>query len=326
MARYPSATPDASDSEPASSAISRNSASRLVDANAAVLKARIWIAALIAKEFEAGLALRVPALGAVRIASVVSMIPGMSRERWLSVLGPALGALAFGVAIFVLHRELAEFRLADVQAHIASISVRERIAAAVLTLASYALLTGYDALAFRWIRNALAYPKIALASFVGFVFSHNIGLSFLGGNAVRYRVLTSYGVPAADVGRVVAFNLITFWLGFLGLGGLALLLDPLALPAALHLPFATTQPLGALLLALLVGYAALCVFRREPRAPGRLRARPARAGLARRAARALGPGLGARRRRALGDVARRTGARLREAARSLPARARSWAW
>ena len=119
----------------------------------------------------------------------------------------------------MLHHELASYRLADIEAHLASISAPPSRARAGPHVASYALLVGYDALAFRFIGKALALPRIALASFVGFVFSHNIGLSFLGGNAVRYRILTSFGVAPGDIARVVAFNSITFWLGFSALGG-----------------------------------------------------------------------------------------------------------
>jgi len=39
-------------------------------------------------------------------------------------------------------------------------------------------------LTFRYIRNELAYPRIALASFIGYVFSHNIHLSLLGGATI----------------------------------------------------------------------------------------------------------------------------------------------
>ncbi len=95
-------------------------------------------------------------------------------------------------------------------------------------------------------------PRIALASFLGFVFSHNIGLSFLGGNAVRYRILSSFGVAPGEIARIVAFNTITFWLGFARTRRTrARSLDPIVLPAALHLPFATSRPIGALLLAAL---------------------------------------------------------------------------
>ena len=186
------------------------------------------------------------------------------RDRVLAALPAVVGACIFGVAIFVLHHELASYRLSDIEAHLASISARHRALALALTIASYALLTGYDALAFRFLGSALAYPRVALASFVGFVFSHNIGLSFLGGNAVRYRILTSFGVAPGDIARVVAFNLITFWLGFFALGGLVLTLDPIALPATLHLPFATSRPIGALLLAALGAYMPFSLLKRSP--------------------------------------------------------------
>ena len=102
------------------------------------------------------------------------------------------------------------------------------------------------------------------SSFTGFVFSHNIGLSFLGGNAVRYRILSSFGVGSAEIARVVSFNLITFWLGFLALGGVALATDPLPLPRELARHVATTLPIGITLLGLLAAYLALTLLRRAP--------------------------------------------------------------
>lgn len=186
------------------------------------------------------------------------------RDRVLMLLPALLGAALFGAALHVLHRELAGFHLADVQAHLASIPGRDRAVALLLTIASYVTLTGYDALAFRWIGNPLAYPRIALASFVGFVFSHNLGLSFLGGNAVRYRILSGFGVDAAAIARIVAFNSLTFWLGFFALGGFVLSVDPLSLPRAVRLPFATSRPIGVLLAAGLAGWLVYTLVRRSP--------------------------------------------------------------
>jgi len=175
-------------------------------------------------------------------------------ERLVPFAAPVLGAFVFGLAVLVLRRELADYRLADIAAHLASIPRGRTLLAALLTVASYALLTGYDALAFRWIGNALGYPRIALASFLGFVFSHNVGVSFLGGSAVRYRMLSSWGVPAGDIARVLAFNVATFWLGFLSLGGVVLVLDPVTVPAVLHAPFSTSRPVGIALLLVLAIY------------------------------------------------------------------------
>jgi phosphatidylglycerol lysyltransferase len=188
----------------------------------------------------------------------------MNRDRLLALLPPFAGAAVFATALWVLRRELRHFRLSDVHAHIASLGAPELALAVALTIVGYVVLTGYDMLAFRWIGNALAYPRVALASFVGFVFSHNIGLSFLGGNAVRYRILTSFGIEPGDIARVIGFNLITFWVGFFGLGGLVLAADPLTLPTKLHIPFETSRPIGIALLALLAAYFAATAWRRAP--------------------------------------------------------------
>jgi phosphatidylglycerol lysyltransferase len=186
------------------------------------------------------------------------------RQRLVAALGPLAGLLLFALAVAILHRELAEYHWGDVLAHLAAIP-RERIALALgLTALGYLTLTGYDALAFRWIRSPLRYPRIALASFIAYVFSHNVGLSFLGGSAVRYRMFTGWGVSTGDLARAITFNVITFWLGYLLTAGLALALDPITLPGPWHPLGATSRPLGCLLLGVLALYA-LSTLRRERR-------------------------------------------------------------
>ena len=176
------------------------------------------------------------------------------KERLLAAAGPLLGVGLFGLAIAILHHEIAAYHYHDVLQHLAAIS-RESIALAIgLTAAGYLSLTGYDALAFRWIRNPLGYSRIALASFIAYVFSHNVGLSFFGGSAVRYRMFTSWGVKPGELARLIPFNVITFWLGFLALGGLVLSAAPLHLPGVWLV--ATSRPLGLALLAVLALYVA----------------------------------------------------------------------
>lgn len=184
------------------------------------------------------------------------------RERLLAAAPAALGLALAAVAAWMLHRELAEHPLHAVLAQLAGIP-STRIAAAIgLTVLGYLSLTGYDALALRWAGVRLGYPRVALASFVAYVFSHNVGLSFFGGSAVRYRMFTSWGVGAGALARAITFNVLTFWLGFLALGAAAFLLAPLPVPGAWHPAFATSRPIGALLLALLAAYL-LATLRRE---------------------------------------------------------------
>jgi phosphatidylglycerol lysyltransferase len=186
------------------------------------------------------------------------------KERIVAALGSALGLALFVFAAVLLHRELQQYHYADVLEHLRAIP-RGHVAVAIgLTALGYLSLTGYDALAFRWVRNPLAYPRIALASFIAYVFSHNVGLSFVGGSAVRYRMFVTWGVKPSDLARVITFNVITFWLGFLTLGGAVLLLVPIPIPGAWHPLFTTSRPVGLLFLALVVAYG-LTTLRRDRR-------------------------------------------------------------
>jgi len=184
-------------------------------------------------------------------------------ERLLAAIGSIVGVALFALAIGILHHELAEFHYRDVIAHLHAIPVEGLTLALALTGLGYLSLTGYDALALRWIRSPIRYGRIAFASFIAYVFSHNVGLSFFGGSAVRYRMFTSWGLTPPELARVITFNVLTFWLGFLALGGLALSLDPIRLPGAWHSILATTRPLGLVFLAALTGYALASLQRRR---------------------------------------------------------------
>lgn len=185
------------------------------------------------------------------------------RHRILAALGPLLGVALLTLAVVVLRHEFQTYHLRDVLGHLRDIPARGLTLAFVLTVLGYFTLTGYDALAFRYVRNPLAYRRIALASFVAYVFSHNVGLSFFGGSAVRYRILSSWGVRPEEIARVIVFALLTFWLGFFLLGGLV----HTAWPLAVDLPgirLASSRPIGLGLLAVLVAYLGLVVWRWEP--------------------------------------------------------------
>lgn len=176
------------------------------------------------------------------------------RGDWHVRLEKAAPFLAAGLLVFAgvaLHRELAAYRPGQVWASIRNLPQAALFAALVLTFADYAVLTGYDALGLSFLGKPLSYGRTALASFVGYAFGHNMGLSFISGGGARLRVYSAWGLSAVEVAAVQSFCGMTFWIGFLAVGGTVFCLEPMALPRSLGLPFSSALPLGLGCLVLL---------------------------------------------------------------------------
>jgi uncharacterized membrane protein YbhN (UPF0104 family) len=128
-------------------------------------------------------------------------------------LVPVLGAVVLGLSAYALYHVFHQYRYRDVLRGLREIPRGRLALAALLTFPSYAALTGYDALALRYVRHPPSYRNVGLASFVSYAFSNSIGLSFLTGLSARFRVYSGWGVSATDISRIVAFCAVTLWLG-----------------------------------------------------------------------------------------------------------------
>jgi phosphatidylglycerol lysyltransferase len=182
----------------------------------------------------------------------------------LHSLGPLVGLALFAVALWVLHGELRHYSYHQVLHQFKSLPAAHVALALLLTGVSYLLLTGYDTLGLRYARHRLPYRRTALASFVGYAFSNTVGYSLISGGSVRLRLYSGWGLSTLAITKVIAFCGLTFWLGFFAIAGAVFVLEPLALPASLHLPFASARPVGVLFLLLVVGFVAVSFRRREP--------------------------------------------------------------
>lgn len=191
-------------------------------------------------------------------------MPQRLTNRARGLLGPAASVILFAAAAWVLHHELRIYNFHEILLALRGVMPGRIWAAAGLTLLSYTVMTGYDALALRYIGCPLPYRNIGLASFIGYAFSNNIGFSMLAGASVRYRLYSAWGLSALEVTEVVAFCTLTLWLGFLALGGLVFVAYPMALPAALHIPFGSLRLLGLVMLAVVAAYAIISQARKGP--------------------------------------------------------------
>jgi phosphatidylglycerol lysyltransferase len=185
-------------------------------------------------------------------------------NSWLKrLLGIAIvAAFCFG-AVWVLRYELPHYHYRDIRKSLSEIPPTRIFIALALTAVNYLLLTCYDALALRYAQRQLEFRRVALASFLGYVSSYNLG-AILGGTPVRYRLYSAWGLSTLEITKIVAMCTLTFWLGFCTLCGLVFTVDPLQIPDSLPFPIETVRPLGVVLLLLVVIYLLASFFRTEP--------------------------------------------------------------
>ena len=186
------------------------------------------------------------------------------RKKILRNIGSWSGLLFFMVALWVLHKELKAYHYQDILHSIEALPAQRLYVGLGLTLLNYLIMSSYDILALRYIQYRLPYRKIAFTSFIGYAFSNNFGLSMLVGGSIRYRLYSAWGLSAEEITKVVAFCSLTLWLGFLTLGGIVFLLEPIVIPAVLHLPFTSVRPVGIFFLLLVGGYFLWSVTRKAP--------------------------------------------------------------
>ncbi len=138
------------------------------------------------------------------------------------------------------------------------------LGAVLLTGAGYGCLTLYDALGLRFAGARVAYPRLALISFMGYAIGHNVGLNTLSGGAIRYRAYSALGLSAKQIAKVVALGTLTFSLGAAALLGVSLLWEIGLAGSVLHLHRWLIAFAGVALIGVVFAYLMLACKRHEP--------------------------------------------------------------
>ena len=115
------------------------------------------------------------------------------RQRILRALPVAAGLAMFFVALEVLRVELRAVSWSEITADILRTPATRLAAAIGLTALNYLVLTGYDLLAFKYIRRALPRRRIVGASLLTYAISNSVGFAMFSGASVRYRFYTPVG-------------------------------------------------------------------------------------------------------------------------------------
>lgn len=142
-----------------------------------------------------------------------------TKKSAMTYLGPLVGLALFGLALWFLKRQLGRYSWADVAMELKRIPLLRLGLALTFTAVSHFVLTLYDYLGSLYVGASVPYRRAALASFVSYAISHNVGFSAVTGAPFRLRVYGKSGVHPLKTALIIGFCGLSFWLGFLTFGG-----------------------------------------------------------------------------------------------------------
>lgn len=183
--------------------------------------------------------------------------PGLALRLWWPHLRRVLTLAFFALVAYLL---VIHARSVDWDAVLESLRRRPLqglLGAVALGVISYLLYCCFDLLGRYSTGHTLPTRHVMLVNFISYVFNLNLG-SLVGAVAFRYRMYSLLGLDAQTVTGVVAMSMLTNWLGYVLLTGLAFWIAPMTLPAEWHLDLPGVRALGALLCAAIVMYVFLC--------------------------------------------------------------------
>ncbi|HEY0334709.1 MAG TPA: lysylphosphatidylglycerol synthase domain-containing protein [Stenotrophomonas sp.] len=161
------------------------------------------------------------------------------------------------VVAYLLVRAARAIDWAQVGQTLAGYSAATVFKACAITVASYLVYGGYELAARRDARHHLPAPRVMSMAAVAYAFSLNLG-ALLGGAGFRYRLYSRAGMGLATVGRVVAFVLVTSWVGYLTLAGALFVSGQVRPPPDWRLSGEALPWLGAGMLLLVAIYLVAC--------------------------------------------------------------------
>ncbi|MBQ9271681.1 MAG: UPF0104 family protein [Alphaproteobacteria bacterium] len=148
------------------------------------------------------------------------------KKRLLKKIISWSGLFFFGLAAFMIYRQLSRYSLEDIKNAIIAMPNKNIVYACIASFCGYFALSSYDFLALKYIKRKIAVWKWMFAGFLGFAVSNNAGHAIVSGGAVRYRLYTRWRLSATDIVKMVTFSGFTYLIACFFLVIVGLLCSP----------------------------------------------------------------------------------------------------
>lgn len=187
---------------------------------------------------------------------------GIRSNRWWPWTKRLAKIGFFALVAYLLVTQMRSIEWEAVLAALRRRSAQELWIAAALAAASHALYSCFDLLGRQVTGHSLSRRQVMTVTFISYAFNLNLG-ALVGGVAFRYRLYSRLGLGNDVITRVVAMSMLTNWLGYLLLAGLAFWWRPVTPPPDWKLDTFGLQILGVALSAAAIAYILLCAFARR---------------------------------------------------------------
>ena len=167
-------------------------------------------------------------------------------KKITSAILPLVALALFALAFTFLRNQLSAYSWTEIYADLIKMPYWQIGLAAGVTLISYGLLIGYDALALSYAHQKIPLVRLLFAGFTGFAFSNNLGAPIVTGGILRFRLYATFGIKATDIAKIVVYLGVAFWIGVLAAGGLYLTIQPSHLSGHIGGHIMATRYLGFL--------------------------------------------------------------------------------
>lgn len=181
--------------------------------------------------------------------------------KWL----PALASVAIVViAAGVLWRKLSEVNPAEVASGFGAIPGSALVLAGLFTAGALLAMALYEVQMLRYLRPQAGWQRPFVTALIAYPIGHAIGFGAFSGGAIRYRIYSTAGLAAADMGKLILLSVMPYSMGLGLLAGVAMIVAKQDAASALHLSEPVVTMIGAGLLAAHALYVALVISRVRP--------------------------------------------------------------
>lgn len=187
---------------------------------------------------------------------------GITAKPWWPWVKRLLTIVFFALVGYLLFTQARSVQWGEVAAAIRRRPASELLLAAALAAGSHLLYSCFDLLGRHVTGHRLRTGEVMTITFISYAFNLNMG-SLVGGVAFRYRLYSRHGLDTETTTRVLAMSMVTNWLGYLLLAGIAFWWAPVSPPPDWKIGTGGLRLLGVALLAAALAYVLLCAFARR---------------------------------------------------------------